>query len=314
MNTNRNRARRVARIVTLAACLAVAGLAGSALADDESGGPYAIEIGVSAGAVLLDEDLAGPDGPSVAPSIDLRIGGPFALRDFTWFVDALYSETETETFRGNAQTFTARVGLEVPFFSQRRNPFFVSLSGGGTKMSFDSATDFDSAVVSAGIGQWVALGGSNWMRWEYRVDHTLAEAGLAGADVTQAQLLVGYHWRNGVKPVRYKKQAKSEPAPVAAPAAAAATIPPKPLSDGDSDGVPDDDDLCPDTMKGIEVGATGCARDDDPTACTTVWGWTSAPTRLPARWWTATAARWTATETAFPTGSTDAPTRRRGPR
>jgi OOP family OmpA-OmpF porin len=257
MSTTRNRALRIASIAVL-----IAGLAGPVLAAEEDGGPYAIEVGLSAGAVLLDEDLAGEEGPSVAPSVALRLGGPFALRDFTWFADVLYSQTATETFRGDAESFTGRVGLEVPFAGTGRNPFFVSLAAGATKIAFDNATDFDSAVVSAGIGQWVALGGAHWMRWEYRIDHTLAEAGLGGQDLIQPQLLVGYHWRNGVRPRSRPERAPIEPGPAEVPAAAAAESA-APLPDGDGDGVPDADDLCPDTMKGVEVGSTGCPRDDD---------------------------------------------------
>jgi OOP family OmpA-OmpF porin len=186
------------------------------------------------------------------------------LRDFTWFADAVMTNVQTETPRGDARSITGRAGLEVPFLAERRNPFFVSLAAGITSITFDTATDYTSAVVSAGIGQWIALGGSKFLRWEYRADHSLADAGLSGQDLTQPYLSIGFHWRRGAKVPRWESRRRAvEPiaAPVVVDAPPAEAVEPAP--DSDDDGVPDDQDRCPDTMPGLEVDATGCPRDED---------------------------------------------------
>jgi OOP family OmpA-OmpF porin len=252
-------ATRIRVLLPLLAALLIGGLI-DAVRAEERDGPYALEAGASVGLLFVDDSLAGADGPTIEPMFDARIGGPFPAKGFTWFADLSGYEVDTETFRGKASAFTGRAGLEVPFLPERRSPFFVSLSAGLTKITFDNATDFDSAIVSAGIGQWIWLSGNNWLRWEYRADHTLADAGLMGSDVTQPQFLIGYHWRRGVRPV---SAAKKTPAAEPPPPAVVPVAPAPPPPDSDSDGVPDDDDLCPDTMPGIEAGATGCPRDDD---------------------------------------------------
>jgi OOP family OmpA-OmpF porin len=244
---------------TLVAIL-LPGIAAVAAGEDESK-PYALELGVVGGAVFVDDDLAGSGGNTGAPTLGARIGGPFPLRGFTWFADGTVFETSTDTFRGDARAITGRIGLEVPFLSQRRNPFFVSLAGGATSITFDNATDFESTIVSAGIGQWIALGGTKYLRWEYRADHTLARDGLQGQDLVQPQLLIGFHWRRGVKAMPYRTP--SHPAPAEVEPAPAPAQAPAPLPDTDGDGVSDDADRCPDTITGIEVDASGCARDAD---------------------------------------------------
>jgi len=50
--------------------------------------------------------------------------------------------------------------------------------------------------------------------------------------------------------------------PQAAPVAGAQE-PEEPLPDADSDGVPDADDRCPATLRGIDVDTGGCPRDED---------------------------------------------------
>jgi OOP family OmpA-OmpF porin len=243
--------------------LLLAGAGVPAGAENEQG-PYALELGGAVGFVFVDESLAGPDGPAAEPTFNARLGGPFPLRDFTWFADASISRVETETLRGDANSITGRAGLEVPFLAGRRNPFFLSLAAGITNITFDAATDYTSTVLSAGIGQWIALGGSRFLRWEYRADHSLADAGLSGQDLTQPYLSIGFHWRRGAKVPRWespRKAAERLAVPVVVDTPPVEEVEAAP--DSDSDGVPDDQDPCPDTMPGIEVDTTGCPRDAD---------------------------------------------------
>ena len=77
-------------------------------------GDYPFEIGIEGGFVRLDENLAGPDGPAWEPTLGVRVGGPLFARHLAWYGDALLMDVQTETFRGEAQSVTARAGLAHP--------------------------------------------------------------------------------------------------------------------------------------------------------------------------------------------------------
>jgi hypothetical protein len=258
---------------------------------------HRFEVGVQGGFVYLDEDLAGTDGPTTEPTIGLRVGGPLFARRFSWFGDAMYTRIYTDTFRLEARQTTGRAGIEFGLAPERVDPWFVSLAAGYTLIDFDAATRFDSGVASVGVGQWIWLSGNKYLRWELQGARTLARDGLTAADgrtgndIVDARFLVGLHWqlgggsprdsdgdgvadrrdrcagtpagtvvdRRGCPPV----QVSPPPSPPEAPAAAPPAAPSPPPKDSDGDGVPDDLDRCPSTVKGIEVDSTGCPRDDD---------------------------------------------------
>jgi len=282
------------RLMVLALALFSFGAATPAISSDER---PVFEIGIEGGFVFLDEDLAGADGPTAEAAVGLRIGGPFFARRLSWFADALYSEIDTETFRMDAQRVTGRAGMELALGQERPNPWFVALGAGFTEIDFDAADKFTSAVASAGIGQWVWVGGETYLRWELRADHTLAESGLyvesgrEGQDITDATFLVGLHWKLGKRERRdadgdgvrdrrdrcpdtpFDAQVDRRGCPVTpeageippAPEEPAAVAEPRgePGPDTDADGVPDEIDRCPTTITGVEVDRNGCPLDAD---------------------------------------------------
>jgi hypothetical protein len=268
----------------LVLALALLGIAaGPSAAEEERPG---LDFGILGGFVYLDEDLAGPGGPSAEPTLGARIGGPFFADRLRWFADAQYYDLTTWTFRGEARSIAARGGGEISFYNERLNPIFLSLAGGYTTMSFDNATDFDSFLASVGFGQRVWIGGEKHIRWELRADHTLASDGLMGRDLTQAQFLIGLTWTKrsaprdsdadgivdrldiclGSLPGEEVDQRGCplvpRPADPEAPGVPGA-IPMPTTSDTDADGVPDLQDRCPRTVRGVVVDENGCALDAD---------------------------------------------------
>jgi OOP family OmpA-OmpF porin len=232
------------------------------------------EAGILGGFISLDEDLAGPDGPSLEPTLGLRGGGSLFLRRLGWFADALYADIDTHTFRLGARSVSLRAGLEYSFLADRANPWFVSLAIGLLDLEFDQASDYYSYFLSAGVGQEIPLSGSKHLRWELRGDHSLAEDGLMGEDITHPQFLLSLNWKTG----RQRGPAIAEPL-----APRQEDLPPP---DGDGDGIQDGSDNCPDdanseqedadsdgagdacddcpsTILGIEVDDSGCPLDED---------------------------------------------------
>lgn len=273
------------RSLVLALFLTVAAAVPSAAEEERPG----LDYGILGGFVYLDGDLAGPDGPTTDPTLGARIGGPFL--DFShrlrWFADAQYYEVETRTFRGDARAIEARAGGEISFFNERLNPMFLSVGGGYTIISFDNATDFTSVVASLGIGQRVWTGGNKQIRWELRGDHSLASDGLMGADVNQAQFLIGLTWTKRSVPrdrdadgvvdrldvcpgslpdeeVDYRGcPLVPRPADLSPEGVPGAGSQAPAAADSDADGVPDVIDRCPRTVRGTLVGEDGCFLDAD---------------------------------------------------
>jgi len=250
-----------------------------------------VELGVNAGFVFLDEDLGGPNGRNQEPTLGARLGYVFADR-WDWFLEGLYSDFSTDTFRGGARMATARSGFDWMFHRGLSADWFLSGGGGYMDIGFDRAEDYYSWFVSLGIGQKIPLAGPNHFRWELLGEHTLAETGLlsqdgsTSSDITQARFVMSFNWGLGGRSrdldgdgVRDKlDQCGSTPAgtsvdsqgcptgaddalPAAAAAAAGAAAAPAP--DADGDGVPDERDRCGGTLGGIDVGPEGCPLDAD---------------------------------------------------
>jgi OOP family OmpA-OmpF porin len=244
---------------------------GSAAEDDRS--PF--EIGIVGGFVFLDEDLAGPGGPNLEPTLGLRAGGSLFLGGLGWFADGLYSDIETHTFRLGAQSLSSRAGLQYSFLGERPNPWFVSLALGYLDLEFDEALDYYSLFVSAGVGQDIHLSGNKYLRWELRGDHSLAEDGLMGEDITHPQFLMSFNWKLG------GQKRVSEGVEQRTIRLDDLRLPDRDgdgISDGtdncpddvngeqedaDSDGAGDGCDDCPSTIMGIEVDERGCPLDED---------------------------------------------------
>ena len=271
-------------VLLIAGCWAVAV---SAAPNDEG-----FELGLNAGFVVLDRDLAGSDGPDISSVIGARAAYVIS-KDWAWFLDAQYAEFDTDTFRDGAQMFSARTGADILFGRSPNSRWFVTAALGYMDLEFDTATDYYSLLVSAGIGQRVGLSGPNHIRWELRVDHSLADYGLLSADatmredITQAQFLVGFNWGlsrkargrgdqdgDGIRDRRDRCPdtqlgaqvdhlgCPTEPE-VQAPVPPVEPAPEEAWADVDGDGVHDSVDQCSGTTRGIEVDETGCFIDRD---------------------------------------------------
>jgi OOP family OmpA-OmpF porin len=238
------------------------------------------ELGFEGGFVAVDEDLSGPDHRALEPALGGRAGFAFSKR-WALFGDGLYSAFATDTFRQDARVVSLRGGIDLYFTPDRDPRWFLNAAVGYMDIAFDNASDFYSGFVSGGFGQHVWLSGRKSIRWELRVDHTLAEEGLTGEDITQAQFLIGLSWgphrrrdsdgdgfpdRRDRCPSSPAGRAVDEygcsiPQPQTAPASP--VVPAAPLPDSDADGVNDENDRCPDTLAGIEVDEHGCPLDRD---------------------------------------------------
>ena len=211
--------------ITLAACLCPA----ESRAERRKG----FELGILGGLLVPDDDLTGTSDPDFEPTLGGWIGGDLFGR-WAWFADAQYAEIGTKTFAGDAEMLAGRAGAEFQVSRDKKFEPFYSGSFGYTYMTFDNATDFTSAFVSVGIGEHVAVGRATRLRWEVRLDHTLARDGLRGEDLTQVQALVGFNWAIG-----------------------------RGSQDADGDGVRGGRDHCPDTPPGASVDGHGCMLDAD---------------------------------------------------
>ena len=127
------------------------------------------EIGINAGFVGLDRDLAGSDGPNTSPVIGARTAYVIS-KGWAWFLDAQYAGFDTDTFRDGAEMLSARTGADILFGRKPESSWFVCAALGYMDLEFDTATDYYSLLVSAGFGQRVGLSGPNHIRWELRVD------------------------------------------------------------------------------------------------------------------------------------------------
>ncbi|RMF76753.1 MAG: OmpA family protein, partial [Acidobacteria bacterium] len=226
-------------------------------------GPAAAEgeIGFEVGALLPDNDLVGSDGDS--GSLALGVRGLWNLGPgWGWFADAKYSLVDVDYTPGNADVLALRTGLE---FSLHDGPWFVNGGGGWVDTSFDqSSLDFDRAFASFGLGQKFEAGDRFMFRWELRVDRTLSDEGLGGADVTNVYALLGYQWRTGAPPADSDGDGVNDRRDKCPGTPRGARVDEKGCPrDGDGDGVFDGLDKCPDTPAGWPVDATGCPKDSD---------------------------------------------------
>ena len=192
-----------------------------------------VELGISASLLATDEDLVGVDGSELAGAFGAWIGGDVVGR-WGWFADAQFASLSTETFAGDADMAWGRAGGEWRASVPKRFEPFYAAGLGYMRITFDNATDYTSNFVSAGLGQYVALGRTTRLRWELRVDHSLARDGLRGEDLTHVQGLLGISWGIG-----------------------------RGAGDADGDGVTDHRDRCPQTPLAAEVDSRGCPYDRD---------------------------------------------------
>ena len=163
--------------------IVVVGFAGQAV--EATGDHRGVELGVNAGFVFLDEDLGGPDGRNQEPTLGARLGYVFAPR-WDWFLEGLYSDFSTDTFRGEARMTTARTGFDWMFHQGLSAEWFLSGGGGYMDIGFDQAEDYYSWFASLGVGQKIPLAGPNHLRWELLAEHTLAETGLLSEDYSSS--------------------------------------------------------------------------------------------------------------------------------
>jgi OOP family OmpA-OmpF porin len=238
------------------------------------------ELGFQGGFVAVDKDLSGPDRRVLQPTLGLRASYQLGTR-WGLFGDGLYSSLVTNTFRRDARVATLRGGFDLYFTPDRDPRWFIDVALGYMDIAFENAEDFYSGFVSAGFGQHVWLSGRKSIRWELRADHTLAQDGLSGEDVTQAQFLIGLTWgphrrhdsdRDGFTDRRDRCPSTPAGLPVdeygcsirsADTAVAPRAETPPALLDSDNDGVIDGNDRCTDTVVGIEVDEHGCPVDHD---------------------------------------------------
>ena len=224
-----------------------------------------LEIGPFAGFVLPDDHLTVTKDPGLEPTLGLHLGRPFNRR-LRWFAEAQMAQFDSQSLRGDADMLAARGGVELLVAPGRRLEPFVTASWGYMRMTFDNpnATDFESAVASAGLGQHIQVGERMRVRWEARFERTMARDGLAGQDLTQAVATVGVNWVLGKKALDadgdgvagHRDRCRDTPTGLTVDYRGCP-------HDSDGDGVYDGLDMCPATPEGWAVGAAGCPPDSD---------------------------------------------------
>ncbi len=214
-------------VLMLAAILAAAPAA--AFADQT---PISGEFGLLIGADWTDADYYPPgEGSSMSPLFGLRMASRFNPR-WNWFADGIYSQPGYD-ISGDIKMYEIRTGFErlMPVGSGNMN-FFISGAIGAGQANYPAGLgNFGRPLYSLGVGLAGANGG---FRTELRGESWFGDNGLAGSQLLNAQLILGYSF--GFR-----------------------------AADGDSDGdgVPDDKDRCPDTPRGATVDANGCPHDSD---------------------------------------------------
>jgi outer membrane protein OmpA-like peptidoglycan-associated protein len=151
----------------------------------------------------------------------------------SYFVEGLYGKFDSDVGSEKSKILEGRFGFERNFEMRTpRNQWYLAGALGWADVNMPSGReDFGRPLVSAGVG--IRRLANDWSRWhiELREEWWLGDDGLAGKDVANTQLLVGWSFA-----LREAKAAR----------------------DSDHDGVPDRTDRCPDTPRGTEVDPYGC--------------------------------------------------------
>ena len=159
------------------------------------------ELGLLFGITRLDRDVVGPRrDPDYSPVFGLRLGANMQ-RPVSNFLEALYGRFDSD-FGDKTDVFEGRVGLERNFaMGSPRCSWYLAGALGWVDADLPAGGgDFGRPLVSAGIGIRHAAG--IWSRWhlELREEWWVGDEGLAGKDVANTQLLLG--WAAGLKDTR----------------------------------------------------------------------------------------------------------------
>jgi hypothetical protein len=159
------------------------------------------ELGLQAGFFLPDNDLSGKGSgyQQLEPLGGLRVGYRFRNR-WAWFADVAYFDinTDLDPERDDAETFLLRSGVERLFEhgDAGRTDWFVAagLGWAHAELELESPSTIDRAFVSASAGQITKLDTRARLRWELRLDHTVAHDDAFGGSFTTARFLVALTW------------------------------------------------------------------------------------------------------------------------
>ena len=222
-----------------------------------------IEAGVFAGFILPDTDLIGSLDPGIEPTVGLHFGGGVSRR-WNWFIQAQAASFAPHPVAGKADMLGVRGGFEALIAPGRRVEPFVSGSWGYTSMEFENATTYFSAFASLGLGQHYQIGARTRLRWEIRIDQSLASEGLRGADLTHPQATIGFNWVSGKSQLDHDRDGVAGHRDRCRDTPAGALVDARGCPrDSDRDGVFDGLDECPATAAGLSVDVYGCALDED---------------------------------------------------
>jgi OOP family OmpA-OmpF porin len=193
------------------------------------------ELSALVGVLFPDDELISSreDPNNVSPMIGLRA----ALRMGWWglFTDGMFAEVDPPLPLDNASELLFRGGLEVfgpPHWGS--GDTYLAASPGLMRLGLedDSQTEF---MLSAGIGQVYRVSDRGRLRWEFRGERIFVDENeFFSDDLNQFELLLGAG-------IAFGGGSRDE----------------------DNDGVPDNEDICPDTPRGWTVDRRGCPLDSD---------------------------------------------------
>lgn len=159
--------------------------------------------------------------------VDWGAGLEFGTRfSENWAVRFEYARIDLEAYPGQARIDGNRYGVDAMYFLESGSSYVFS----GLKME---ELDKDYGLLNVGVGRHWNLSD----HWKVITEITAYHDFGQGFKDYSGKLGVAYQFGGGSKNVAPK--------------------------DGDSDGVPDTQDRCPNTLVGYPVNASGCALDTD---------------------------------------------------
>ncbi|MEO9274424.1 OmpA family protein [Marinomonas sp. 5E14-1] len=177
-------------------------------------------------------------------ALSLSLGYQF---DNPWAVEFVYLNGDHETSTGNNNVDVDQFRLDGLYHLAERNQFTPYLAAGVGKT--DLSLGPNNPLINAGGGLKYALNDTVSLRGDFRLIKDVEDHELDNLTTIGVHFVFGGDSTNTLNTEEQVEENVTE--------AKIETV------DTDSDGVNDEDDLCPTTLSNVAVDSKGCALDDD---------------------------------------------------
>lgn len=243
------------KFMTCLVAASLMGVASTAIADHHKTEETRAYVTPMASFTIPDDELGlGSDAQLGGQlSIGKNFGDYFAMELYAFRYDDVGLRGP-----GGANADISGFGLSALFFPARDIlPVYALVGAGIGQMDFDGtntqADDENTQFYDLGIGYMVPLNDYGVkLRAEYRYRGTNVDLPGGTGEVSSNIISVGIQVPLGAPAQPPEPEPEPAPAPV---------VP----TDSDGDGVIDRIDQCPGTLRGVEVDATGCPIEEEPT-------------------------------------------------